>query len=164
MLTGIGSLTRAKQKRNRSVSFGPVFAAVLVVLLRTKLPIEKRRAFTTLVFAMCVVGMLILMLFMKDGTWSALDVLALCISWCAVAAYILVNGLRGEGFLGNLAPAIGVQMGGDDTRFRRPRSGPAVDAALDSHQRAEAGQAGPVSIQSDDVFTIGGDSTLDGQP
>lgn len=82
--------------RCRSVSIGPVFAAVLVMLLRTKLPIEKREAFLILVFVISIVGMLILMLSMRVGTLSVLNLLALCVSWCAIASYMTVNGLRGR--------------------------------------------------------------------
>lgn len=64
------------------------------MLLRTKVPSEKREAFLILTFVVSVLGMLILTLFMRDEALSALDLLALCVSWCAIAAYITINGLR----------------------------------------------------------------------
>lgn len=69
---------------------------MLIVLIRTTLPTEKRRKFITLVFTMSVMVMLTLKLFMRDDTWSVLDLLALCVSFCGVAAYIVTSEPRGR--------------------------------------------------------------------
>lgn len=37
-----------------------------------------------------------MMLFMRDGIWGVLDLIAMCVSWCAIALYITVDGLRGS--------------------------------------------------------------------
>jgi hypothetical protein len=69
---------------------------LLIVILRTILPKEKRVSFIALVFAMSLVVMLLLKLFMRDDTWSVLDLLALCVSFCGVAAFIITSGPRGK--------------------------------------------------------------------
>ena len=53
-------------------------------------------SFIALVFAMSLVVMLLLKLFMRDDTWSVLDLLALCVSFCGVAAFIIISGPRGK--------------------------------------------------------------------
>lgn len=133
----------------RSVSFGPVFALVFVMLLRTKLVREKRRVFVLFLFVVSVLGILILMLFTRDGWWSVLDLLSICVSWCAVASYIVVDELRG----------ITATMTDYEGRIGPPqRSRRGLDESVENDDsRLETGRA---SLQSNDVFTIGDDSTL----
>lgn len=132
----------------RSVSLGPVFALVLVMLLRTKLLIEKRKAFIVLLFVMTSLGILILMLFTRDGMWTVLDLLSICVSWCAVVSYMIVDGLR-------VITEVMTGYGGDVELTQRLQS-QVHESAEDDHSRLEAGR---VSTQSDGMFTIGDEST-----
>lgn len=81
---------------HRGLTFGPVFAVVLVVLLRAGVPRQKRMAFIALVFAMSLAVMLLLNNILRDETWSVLDMLALSISFCGVTAYIVTSEPRGR--------------------------------------------------------------------
>lgn len=81
---------------HRGLTFGPVFAVVLVVLLRAGVPRQKRMAFVALVFAMSVVVMLLLINVLREETWSVLDMLALSISFCGLTAYIVTGEPRGR--------------------------------------------------------------------
>lgn len=133
----------------RSVSFGPVFALVFVMLLRTKLVREKRRVFVLFLFVVSVLAILILMLFTRDGWWSVLDLLSICVSWCAVASYIIVDELRGitatvTDYEGRVGPHQPSGRGGDG-------------GVEEGDSRLETGRA---SLQSDGMFTIGDDSTV----
>lgn len=135
----------------RSVSFGPVFALVFVMLLRTKLLREKRRVFVIFLFVVSVLSILVLMLFTRDGWWNVLDLLSICVSWCAVASYIIVDELRGitaavTDYEGRIVPS------------QRSRS--RGENADDDDSGLETARA---SLQSDGMFTIGDDSTLGDQ-
>lgn len=85
-----------KIARGWGLTFGPVFAVVLVVLLRAGVPRQKRMAFIALVFAMSLAVMLLLNNILRDETWSVLDMLALSISFCGVTAYIVTSEPRGR--------------------------------------------------------------------
>lgn len=137
---------------HRSVSFGPVFALIFVMLLRAKLLREKRKAFGILLFGVTTIGILILMLTTREGSWGILDLLSICVSWCAVVSYMIVDELR----------IITASVAGDRNRpgfSQRPQNG-RHESAEDEHSQLEAGQA---SVQNDSVFTLGDDSTLDGR-
>ena len=119
-------------------------------------------AFIALVFAMSLVAMLLLKLFMRDDTWSVLDLFALCVSFCGVAAYIITNEPRDRN------ADVGLEGGRpqypqDNQAVNQPAQPPQAtqpeDDAVDDHA------VGQQSIRSDDPFIIGDDSTLgDGEP
>jgi len=130
------------------VSFGPIFALIFVLLLRTKLIREKRKAFILLLFVVTTMGILILMLFARDGRWIVLDLLSICISWCAVVSYIIVDELRVT-----TASVIDYDdQTGDSQQSQRGQdeSTEGVNSQL---------EAGRVSVQSVGMFTIGDEST-----
>lgn len=126
----------------------PIFALMFVLLLRTKLIREKRKAFIVLLFVVTTMGILILMLFARDGRWNVLDLLSICISWCAVVSYIIVDELR------VITESVIDYDGqtGDSQRSQRGQdeSTEGVDSQL---------EAGRVSVQSVGMFTIGDEST-----
>lgn len=114
-------------------------------------------AFIALVFAMSLVAMLLLKLFMRDDTWSVLDLFALCVSFCGVAAYIITNEPRdGDADVGLEGGR--PQYLQDNQTVNQPDQPPQAtqpeDDAGDDHA------AGQPSIRSDDPFIIGDDSTL----
>lgn len=133
----------------RSVSFGPVFALLLVMTLSVKLHREKREAFILLSFVVTTLGIIILILFEREKSWSALDMLSICVSWSAVVCYLIVDKLR----------VITASVTGHSEQIglsQRSRTGP-HESEEDGLSRLEAGRA---SLQSDGVFTIGDASTL----
>lgn len=119
------------------------------MLLRTKLVREKRRVFVLFLFVVSVLAILILMLFTRDGWWSVLDLLSICVSWCAVASYIVVDELRG------ITASVTNSEGriGPTQRLRRGLD----ESVEDDDSRPETGRA---SLQSNGMFTIGDDSSL----
>lgn len=133
----------------RSVSFGPVFALAFVMLLRAKLVREKRRVFVLFLFVVFLLGILMLMLFTRDGWNNVLDLLSICVSWCAFASYIIVDELRG------ITAAVTDYEGRIESSQRLQRS--RDESAEDDDQHLETGRA---SLHSDGMFTIGDDSTL----
>lgn len=52
--------------------------------------------FVSVVFATSLAVMLLLLHFMKDDTWNVLDLLALCVCFCAIATYITTNESRSK--------------------------------------------------------------------
>lgn len=137
---------------HRSVSFGPVFALIFVMLLRAKLVKEKRKAFGILLSVVTTLGILILMLITREGSWGILELLSICVSWCAVVSYMIVDELR----------IITASVAGYRDQIRlsqQPRTG-RRGSTEDVHSQLEAGQA---FVQNDSVFTLGDDSTLDGR-
>lgn len=131
---------------HRGLTFGPVFATVLVVFLRATLPREKRGSFIALVFTMSLVVMLLLKLFMRDDTWSVLDLLALCVSFCGIAAHIVTSGPRGRNTVDGDPSCV-------PSRYSR------VNVA--TNHAAQPSQALQVDEEADDGgFIIGDDSTL----
>lgn len=134
-----------------------------MVLLRAILPRWKRGAFIPLVFALSVVTMLLLKLFMRDDTWSVLDLFALSVSFCGVAAYIITNEPRDRN-------AVGGDVGLEGGRPQYPQGNltvnqPAQPAqppqVIQSEDDAGDGHAAVhPSTQSDDQFIIGDDSKL----
>lgn len=121
-------------------------------------------AFIALVFAMSLVLMLLLKLFMRDDTWSVLDLLALCVSFCGVAAYIVTSEPRGRN-------AADEDLGLEGGRPRWPQANLAINQPGQTPQLGrpeddpdDGSAAVQSSIPSDDPFIIGDDSTLgDGQ-
>lgn len=116
-------------------------------------------SFVALVFAMSVVVMLLLKLFMRDDTWSVLDLLALCVSFCGVAAYIVTSEPRARHGVGDLDLEGG--------RPRHPRGNLAVNQPAQpppTIQPDEDARDDPTTVQpstrTDSPFTIGDDSTL----
>lgn len=88
------------------------------------------------------------MLFARDGRWNVLDLLSICISWCAVVSYIIVDELRVI-----TASVIDYDdQTGDSQRSQRGQdeSTEGVISQL---------EAGHVSVQSVGMFTIGDEST-----
>lgn len=114
-------------------------------------------AFIALVFAMSLVAMLLLKLFMRDDTWSVLDLFALCVSFCGVAAYIITNeprdGDADVGLEGGRPQYLQDNQTGNQPD-QPPQATQPEDGAGDDHA------AGQLSIRSDDPFIIGDDSTL----
>lgn len=135
------------------------------MLLRALLPRGKRGAFIALVFTMSLVVMLLLKLFMRDYTWSVLDLLALCVSFCGVAAYIITSEPRGMN-------AVDGNFGLEGGRPQYPQANLTVNQpaqpsqVIQSEGNAEYNSAVVhSSIRSDDPFVIGDDSTLgEGEP
>ncbi|KAK2599873.1 hypothetical protein N8I77_011594 [Diaporthe amygdali] len=149
-----------KIARGWGLTFGPVFAVVLVVLLRAILPSEKRVAFVTLVFTMSLVAMLLLKLFIRDDTWSVLDMLALCVSFCGVAAYIITTEPMGRNVAGE-----GLDLEGGRPQY--PQANLAINPPSQPPRvpqpEGEADDDSAVaqsSIRTDGPFVIGDDSTL----
>lgn len=116
-------------------------------------------AFIALVFAMSLVVMLLLKLFMRDDTWSVLDLLALCVSFCGVAAYIITSEPRGRN------PA-DEDHGLEGGRPRYPQANLAINQPDQPPQvprpedDPDDGSAVQSPIRNDDLFVIGDDSTL----
>lgn len=117
-------------------------------------------AFIALVFAMSLVAMLLLKLFMRDDTWSVLDLFALCVSFCGVAAYIITNEPRDRN-------ATDGDVGLEGGRPQDPQGNVTVNQpaqppqAIQPEDGAGNGHAAVhPSTQSDDPFIIGDDSTL----
>lgn len=109
---------------------------------------------------MSLVAMLLLKLFMRDDTWSVLDLFALSVSFCGVAAYIITNEPRDRN-------TVGGDVGLEGGRPQYPQDNQTVNQPAQPAQATQpeddAGDdhaAWQQSIRSDDPFIIGDDSTL----
>lgn len=108
---------------------------------------------------MSVVVVLLLKLFMMDDTWSVLDLLALCVSFCGVAAYIITSEPRG---VNRIDGDLSLESG----RPQYPQGSVAGNQPLQPtrviHQDGAGDDLAAVqsSTQSDDPFIVGDDSTL----
>lgn len=126
------------------------------------MPRQRRVAFIALVFSMSLVFTLILKLFMGDDTWSVLDLLAPCVSFCGIAAYIVTSGLRDRNLVGGDVGLEGAPGRPQDPQgiltINQPGRPPRIIQS--EHDVEDDHAAMQPSTRSDDPFIIGDDSTL----